>query len=123
MPDLTTLDPTAPLDTDPAAQGASQIRTERADLIGWAGVEHALTGVHKFLMGSVGSRPAPGNAGRLFINTDTGQIEYDDGTAWITPHANQVASATGGAVVLTGALTTLITLTIVLASPANLMIW
>ena len=35
MADLTTLDPTAPADTDPAAQGASQIRTERADLIGW----------------------------------------------------------------------------------------
>src|SRR5947207_12218297 len=117
MADLTTLDPTAPADTDPAAQGASQIRTERADLIGWAGVEHALTGVHKFMIGAVGSRPAPGNAGRLFINTDTGQIEYDNGTAWITPHANQVASATGGTVELTGAYQTLITLTMVIASP------
>src|SRR5436190_4813631 len=84
MADLTTLDPTAPLDTDPAAQGAAQIRTERADLLGWAAVEHALTGLHMFPRGGTGSRPAAGNAGRIYINTDLNAIQYDNGSAWVT---------------------------------------
>ena len=84
MADLSTLDPTAPLDTDPASQGASQIRTERADLLGWAAVEHALTGPHKFLVGATGALPTAGNAGRIYINTDTNALMYDTGSAWVT---------------------------------------
>src|SRR5437773_4202507 len=84
MADLSTLDPTAPLDTDPASQGALQIRTERADILGWAAVEHALTGPHKFLVGGTGSIPAAGNMGRIYINTDINALMYDTGSAWIT---------------------------------------
>src|SRR5438034_924130 len=84
MADLSTLDPTAPLDTDPASQGALQIRTERADILGWAAVEHALTGPHKIPNGNTASRPAAGNAGRLFINTDLNALQYDTGSAWVT---------------------------------------
>ncbi len=93
MADLSTLDATAPADIDPASQGASQIRTERADLLGWAGVEHALTGPHKFLVGGVALRPAPGNVGRIYINTDSGQIEYDNGSAWVASGSQQAVKA------------------------------
>ena len=111
MADLSTLDASLPLDTDPASQGASQIRTERADILGWAAVEHALTGPHKFLVGGTGMLPAAGNAGRIYINTDINAIQYDTGSAWVTiggmPSRTYVSAV--GSTTLTGTYADLLT--------------
>src|SRR5439155_27007207 len=105
MADLSTLDASQPLDTDPASQGALQIRTERADLLGWAAAEHALTGPHKFLVGGTAMLPAAGNAGRIYINTDLNALQYDTGSAWVTiggtPNRTYIYAA--GSTGLTGA--------------------
>src|SRR5438046_3273454 len=111
MVDLSTLDPLAPADTDPASQGALQIRTERADILGWAAVEHALTGPHKFLVGAAAMLPAAGNAGRIYINTDINAIQYDTGSAWVTiggtPNRTYVNAV--GSTTLTGTYADLLT--------------
>jgi hypothetical protein len=87
MADLTTLDPTKPADGDLASAGASRMREERADLIGWSAIEHALTGAHTFKTGdgtfpALPAVPAPGNIGRIFLDTLNGRVLRDDGAVW-----------------------------------------
>src|SRR2546422_581087 len=86
MADLSTLDPTRPADTEQASQGASRIREERADLLGWAGVEHYLNGAHHFMSGDASLLPAPGNSGRIFLDTTRNLLLRDDGTQWRMLH-------------------------------------
>ncbi len=50
--------------------------------------------VHTHKTGTLRARPAPGNAGRLYIPTDLPIMLYDDGTEWVIP-------ATGGHSVMT----------------------
>jgi len=40
------------------------------------------SGIHKFPIGDTASRPTAGYAGRLYINTETKQPEYDTGSSW-----------------------------------------
>lgn len=84
MADLSTLDPTQPPDTQAVSQGAARIRETRGATITSFGIEHALTGEHKIPVGSTAARPAAGHAGRLYINTDLGLLQYDSGSSWAT---------------------------------------
>lgn len=45
-------------------------------------VEHSLTGPHKFLFGNTASRPAAGNSGRIYFNTQTNSLQRDNGVSW-----------------------------------------
>jgi len=44
--------------------------------------EHYGKGFHKFPNGTTAARPAAGNAGRIYLNTDEQRIERDTGAAW-----------------------------------------
>ena len=85
--DLTTMDATKPDGaTEQVAVLDNYLREVRANLKDWANIEHGLTGGrHKFAVGNTASRPATGlETGTIYINTQTGAIEYWDGAAWQT---------------------------------------
>ncbi|SRR6266849_1083595 len=92
MADLSTLDATSPADVDLVSQGAARIRETRDQTknsfglgsgAGGTFAEHYLSGPHKFGLGSTAGRPAAGNAGRLYLNTDGGtHLDFDNGVAW-----------------------------------------
>ena len=87
MADLTTLDPNSPPDNELVSNGANRMREERGDLIGWAGIEHYLDGAHHFPQGdgsfpALPSVPAPGNSGRIFMDTVNGRLLRDNGGIW-----------------------------------------
>lgn len=110
MADLTTVDPSQPLDSELASLGASRIREGRAGTAGFAGLEHFLNGAHKFLSGSTAGRPAAGNGGRVYVNTQNGSVESDTGAQWQNLRTNNpqfVANAT--------------TFTLVAATPINIL--
>jgi hypothetical protein len=92
MADLNTLDPTSPADSDLVSQGASRMREERVDLLGFADLEHFRTGAHKLPAGTTAARPAPGQVGRLYLNTQHDRIERDIGSIWKLLHAVGVDS-------------------------------
>lgn len=93
MADLSTLDQTQPDNTDLARFGAQEIRATREALLTSFAIEHYLTGEHKFLSGNTASRPAAAKAGRIYINIQTSQLEYDTGSAWLpVPRGNTIAS-------------------------------
>lgn len=81
---LDTLDEFSPRDTDPVSLGDDAIRATRAATKQTVGVEHYLDGPHKIPYGTVALRPAAGRIGRLYINTDSHRLEYDNGSAWIS---------------------------------------
>ncbi len=81
MGTLATLDVTLPSDTELADDGAGRIRDGRLANVTTVGLEHQLTGEHKFPSGTTLARPAAGNAGRLYLNDD-GNVEKDNGTTW-----------------------------------------
>ena len=83
MADLSTLDVTAPPDTQAVAQGAQRIRETRGATVTSFGVEHALTGEHTLAHGATGTNPAAGHAGRLFIDTSRLRIQFDTGSVWV----------------------------------------
>jgi len=86
--DLGALDLTKPDGTTEAIKTLDNYERETKDvLVGWAGIEHDLKGRHKYAIGNTASRPAttgvsPAVTGTIYINTQTGQIEYYDGTLW-----------------------------------------
>src|SRR5947199_260248 len=82
MADLSTLDATQPPDSESAGQGASRIRDTRDAILTSFAVEHALSGIHKFLSGNQATRPAAGNASRIYLNTTDKRVERDDGSVW-----------------------------------------
>lgn len=86
MSDLSTLDVTQPDNTDLASAGAQEIRTTRDSIVTSFGIEHYLTGEHKFLSGNTAARPAAGKAGRIYINTETDTLQRDTGSAWVELH-------------------------------------
>jgi len=90
---LDTLDEFSPKDTDPVSLGDDVIRETRAATKQSFGLEHYLDGPHKIPQGAASVRPAAGRAGRLYYNTDTRNLEYDNGTQWMRP-ADRRASAT-----------------------------
>src|SRR5215468_5256819 len=85
---LDTLDPNRPLDGDALNLGDDAIRETRQAMINSFKVEHALNGTHKIPIGTTTQRPAAGTAGRLYLNTDSGLIEVDNGTMWIANRAS-----------------------------------
>lgn len=88
--DLSTLDPTKPDNSELARLGASRIRDVALAAVTSFGLEHGLTGEHKFLFGDLASRPAPGHAGRLYFNTELNRLERDNGSAWVLAHVVQL---------------------------------
>lgn len=87
MADLSTIDASQPLNSELARLGASRIRDLALALLTSFGIEHHLTGEHKFLFGNTAARPTAGHAGRIYINTQTLKIEYDTGSIWTTATA------------------------------------
>src|SRR5262249_27504396 len=85
---LDTLDPNRPLDGDAISLGDDAIRETRQAMIDSFKVEHALGGVHKIPLGNTAARPSAGVAGRLYLNTDSGLIEVDNGSVWVANRAS-----------------------------------
>ena len=81
---LDTLDEFSPKDTDPVSLGDDAIRLTRAATKQSVGLEHYLDGVHKIPNGALSVRPAAGRKGRIFFNTDTNALEYDNGAQWVS---------------------------------------
>jgi hypothetical protein len=104
---LDTLDETKPYDTDPVSLGDDEIRLTRAATKQSFGLEHFLSGEHKFIIGSSDIRPPAGKAGRLFVNTSNNVIEYDNGTAWVQTGATLVPGSVGTDTISNGAITNL----------------
>lgn len=92
MADLSTLDETVPGSSDAVSGGDDTIRDTRLAVktsfggtdagTGTQTSEHYLKGFHKFPNGTTAARPAAGNAGRVYINTQTTTLERDSGSAW-----------------------------------------
>lgn len=92
MAGLEDLNPASPDGKDLLSGGDNAIRLIIAKLIEFAEVEHALTGEHMFGSGSIAQRPAAGFSGRLYILIVAGvaaELQYDDGSDWITLTSNQ----------------------------------
>lgn len=111
MVQIADLDPTEPDgDTDPVAVLDDEIHQVKEAVQTSFGEEHYNnTGAHKFRSGNTASRPAAGNAGRLYINTELKTIQLDTGAGWtdIIFYNNRIAVGTyagnGGAnVAITG---------------------
>jgi len=82
--DLTTMDATKPDGaTEQVKTLDNYLREVRANLKDWGDVEHDLaTGAHQISIGNTAARPAV-ITGRLYVNTQTGYLEYYNGTAWV----------------------------------------
>jgi len=102
---LDTLDETKPLDTDPVSFGDDEIRLTRAATKQSFGLEHWLSGEHKYIVGTSSARPAAGKRGRLFVNSSNNTIEYDNGSAWIATGATLVSGSVGPNELANGAVT------------------
>lgn len=124
MADLSTLDPTQPPDTQAVAQGAQRIRETRDSTITSFGIEHALTGEHKFPFGDDLARPAAGHAGRLFVNDVSNALEFDNGSAWVSlsSFAGGTGFVLGGAVTTSSTFTDLSTLIYTISLGANVIL-
>lgn len=48
------------------------------------------------------SNPTAGNAGRIYFNSNTGELRYDDGTSWRALSAGGLASLTGSQLTIAG---------------------
>lgn len=85
MVQIADLDPTKPDgDVEPVAVLDDSIHEVKIALQTTFGTEHYNTnGAHKFPSGNTASRPAAGNAGRLYINLETKTIQLDDGSGWV----------------------------------------
>lgn len=85
---LDTYDQDTPIGTSSLAQGDNKVRELAQKTCASVEEEHNLNGKHNFPHGSLGQRPAAGNAGRIYIVDDpvagTVYIQYDNGTAWST---------------------------------------
>lgn len=82
-------DATKPEGTEQVRTGDDYIREFKQDVQGALQEEHIFpynTGnpkaYHSFRYGAEEDKPVAGYAGRIFFNTDTGKIQYDDGDAW-----------------------------------------
>lgn len=83
-------DVSTPPDSESIRSGASRIRELKTDLVSAFGTEFSFPGgvlaspvlIYTPKYGSTASRPAFGNAGRLYINSDTLTIQRDTGAAW-----------------------------------------
>jgi len=103
---LDSLDETKPLDTDPVSFGDDEIRKTRAATKESFGLEHWLSGEHKYIVGAAAARPSAGKVGRLFINSSNNTIEYDNGSAWIATGATLVSGSVGPNELANGAVST-----------------
>lgn len=95
MADLSTLNITLPTNTDPVGQGDDRIRETRDAIVTSFGLEHHLTGEHKFDFGNTASRPAAGKSGNIYIDTQANLVYYDNGSAWELMNVGRIYSITG----------------------------
>lgn len=79
---LDTLDENQPDATKTGADLDNAIRDTRKSIKDTYDLEHSLTGEHSFFKGNTAARPPAGHLGRIYFNTQTGDIEYDDGAVW-----------------------------------------
>lgn len=87
MPDLSTINPTLPTDTELVSNGASRMRELRAALLDTFDNEHTLDGKHMFPNGITSVRPAPDAVnGRLYMNDDRQMLERTLGGVWHALH-------------------------------------
>lgn len=99
--DLTNLDENKPDGSViPVAQLDDYQREHRGYTKGWAGIEHNYNGRHAFAVGGNGGHPVSPTPvlGTIYINTDTGTIEYWNGAAWVS--ANPFTVIPSGTVML-----------------------
>ncbi len=92
MAGLNDLDADYPKGAETPTLGDNRIRAIIAKLKEWAAIEHSLAGPHTILSGDIASRPAFGNAGRLYVLAVPGiskEIQRDTGTAWETITSNE----------------------------------
>lgn len=85
MPFLDSIDVTKPNGaTEPVAVLDDYAREMRVATKDTVAVEHALTGEHRFLRGTTGSRPAPSVAtdGRIYFNTTDNMLQMVVAGAW-----------------------------------------
>jgi hypothetical protein len=80
--DLSDLSELEPGGTDPISDGDDEIRKSRLHTKNWAGIEHQLTGEHKFPRGTDAGRPSAGHANRIYINSEFERMERDTGSTW-----------------------------------------
>lgn len=125
MADLSTLDATKPLPGDLVSEGDDRIRETRVAVLTSFAVEHALGGVHKLRVGNAASRPAAGNVGRIYLNTENEWIEYDTGVVFNHLHALNAQIDSDDSATLTstvvGVQTTLASLNIVTRSNSHIL--
>jgi hypothetical protein len=91
-------DKTKPIDGAQVRTGDDEIRASKVDIQDALLAEHLFpinigdpVALHSFGYGTTAERPAAGNAGRIYFNTDTGTIQYDDG-AVVTPAWHDITS-------------------------------
>ncbi len=92
MAGLNDISSSDPAGTEAPSFGDNRIRAIVAKLKEAFAVEHALTGVHGILSGSLAERPAFGNKGRLYILVTAGvatELQWDTGAAWANLTSNQ----------------------------------
>lgn len=82
MATLDSISATDPGDGEAVSQGASRIRALVDAVKNTVDVEHTLTGLHMLPHGNSAARPAAGSDGRVYLNSETRQIELDSGSAW-----------------------------------------
>jgi hypothetical protein len=95
------------------SEGDDRIRETRLAVKTTFAVEHDLSGSHRIASGATAARPAATD-GRLYINTQTGKIEYAAGGVWFTtpPAVYQSISGAGTGVLYTYAGTVPATVTV-----------
>lgn len=101
MADLSTLDITAPPDTQAISAGALRIRETRVATVTSFDVEHDLAGRHTFPRGTTAARPAVGKAGSIYFNTDSNLLELDDGSVWRMVHTTIPSTIASNQITLT----------------------
>ena len=93
-------DKSLPKGTDKIRDSDDMIRANNAALEDAIGQEHYFitggdqTGYHKFPFGTTAERPAAGHAGRIYLNTETLQVERDTGSDWVANTGGTATTAT-----------------------------
>lgn len=135
MADLSTINTASPAGGDAVSSGDDEIRDLKTMLktsfhgsdagTGTQASEHYGKGFHKFPTGNQASRPAAGNAGRLYLNTTDKRLEVDTGAAWALLNAVPLAYAytAAGATITTLSQATMQTLTLDVPTGARLAVF
>lgn len=120
--DLSNLSELEPAGTDLISAGDDEIRKTREHLKNWAGIEHYLTGEHKFQV--TGTPPTAGNSGRIYVDTALDAVMRDTGSAWTKVIGNKtIVSLNSGTMSLSsGVWTSLTSQSLDVASGASIIL-